>query len=130
MFQNLSNIYQGQSPKKLIVFNAMNILMGNKDAATRYLENSTYDQLYNEFRPVIIESLDKFNARETWNKAITAHNKLPFVKKANPELDDYVAKQALLGMFSLVEKKEANIREDVGARPSPLLQKVFAEQDN
>ena len=51
------------------------------------------------------------------------------MSKANPELDDYVAKQALVGMFGLVEKKEENIREDVGARPSPLLQKVFAEQD-
>jgi len=73
---------------------------------------------------------DKFKARETWKGAVTAHNKLPFVKKAKPELDDYVAKQALIGMFGLVEKKEGNIRQDVGARPSPLLQKVFAQQDN
>ena len=115
--------------KQMTFKDAMNILMGEKDAATRYLEKSTYDQLYNEFKPVIIESLDKFKARETWRGAVKAHNKLPFVKKANPELDDYVAKQALFGMFGLVEKKEENIRGNVDARPSALLQKVFAKQD-
>lgn len=115
---------------KQMTFNdAMNILMGERDAATRYLEKSTYDKLYSEFKPVIIESLDKFKARETWKGAVTAHNKLPFVKKANPELDDYVAKQALEGMFGLVEKKEENIRGNSDARPSALLQKVFAKQD-
>ena len=116
--------------KQMTFKDAMNILMGEQDAATRYLEKSTYDQLYSEFKPVIIASLDKFKARETWKGAINAHNKLPFVKKANPDLDDYVAKQALVGMFGLVEKKEENIRGNADARPSALLQKVFAKQDN
>ncbi|MEM6319208.1 MAG: DUF4197 domain-containing protein [Bacteroidota bacterium] len=115
--------------KQMTFKDALNILMGEKNAATTYLEKATYDQLYNEFKPVIIASLDKFKARETWRGAVKAHNKLPFVKKANPELDDYVAKQALVGMFSLVEKKEADIRGNADARPSALLQKVFAQQD-
>ena len=116
--------------KQMTFKDAMNILLGQQDAATRYLENSTYDQLYGEFKPVIIESLDKFKARETWRSAINAHNKLPFVKKANPELDDYVVTQALVGLFGLVEKKEEDIRSNVDARPTALLQKVFAKQDN
>ncbi len=116
--------------KQMTFKDAMNILMGEQDAATRYLEKSTYDQLYSEFKPVIIASLDKFKARETWKGAINAHNKLPFVKKANPDLDDYVVKQALVGMFGLVQKKEENIRGNADARPSALLQKVFAKQDN
>lgn len=115
--------------KQLTFTDVMNILMGEKDAATRYLERSTFEQLYNEFKPVIITSLDKVNAREYWRSAISAHNKLPFVKKANPELDDYVTRQALFGMFGLVEKKEEDIRQNVDARPSELLQKVFAKQD-
>lgn len=108
---------------------AMNILMGNKDAATRYLEKTTYDQLYSEFKPVIIESLDKFNARTYWRDAVTAYNKIPLTSKANPELDDHVTRQALTGLFSLVEVKEKDIRENVGARTSELLRKVFSRQD-
>ncbi|MCB0571391.1 MAG: DUF4197 domain-containing protein [Phaeodactylibacter sp.] len=115
--------------KQMTFQDAMNILMGNKDAATRYLEKSTYSQLYDEFRPVVIESLDKFNARTYWHDGVTAYNKIPLVSKANPELDDYVTKQALLGLFSLIETKELDIRENTSARTTELLRKVFAKQD-
>ncbi|MEO1514436.1 MAG: DUF4197 domain-containing protein [Bacteroidota bacterium] len=115
--------------KQMTFKDAMNILMGNKDAATRYLESSTYDNLFGEFMPVIQASLDKVNAREYWRSAVKAHNKLPFVKKANPELDEYVTQKALVGMFSLVEKKELDIRENTGSRNTDLLKKVFAKQD-
>ncbi|MBL7826661.1 MAG: DUF4197 domain-containing protein [Saprospiraceae bacterium] len=108
---------------------AMNILMGNQDAATRYLEKSTTSKLYAEFKPIIQESLDKVNAREYWKSAVTAYNKIPFVDKTNPDLDDHVTKKALVGLFSLVEKKEKNIRSDVSLRNTDLLKKVFAKQD-
>lgn len=105
------------------------ILMGEDDAATRFLERTTYDSLYTEFNPVIISSLDEVNARSYWRDAVNAYNKLPFVQKVNPELDDYVTKQALSGLFSLVEKKEASIRENPQERTTELLRKVFARQD-
>lgn len=108
---------------------AMNILMGTENAATNYLENSTRVQLYNEFSPIVVESLDKFNARKYWSDAINAYNKIPFIEKANPSLDDYVVNEALNGLFSMVEKEEKNIRENVSARTSELLRKVFAKQD-
>jgi len=115
--------------KKLTFKDAMNILTGNQDAATRYLEKTTYQALYDEFKPVIQTSLDKVNAREYWKNAVTAYNKIPLVTKTNPELDDHVTKTALVGLFSLVEKKEKGIRTDVGQRNSDLLKKVFAKQD-
>ena len=108
----------------------MNLLMGEKDAATRYLERTTFDPLYDEFRPVVIASLDKVNAREYWRGAVTAYNKIPFVKKTNPELDDYVTRRALAGLFGMIETKEADIRANPAARTTELLQKVFARQDN
>lgn len=115
--------------KQMTFKDAMNILMGKDDAATRYLESSTYKSLYAEFLPVIQASLDKVNAREYWKSAVTAYNKIPFVEKTNPELDDHVNTMALKGLFGLVEKKEAGIRNDVGLRNTELLRKVFAKQD-
>lgn len=108
---------------------ALNILMGNQDAATRYLQKTTFDKLYAEFKPVIQASLDKVNAREYWKSAVTAYNKLPFVDKTNPDLDDHVTRKALSGMFSLVEQKEKGIRSNVSLRNTDLLKKVFAQQD-
>ncbi len=115
--------------KQMTFKDAMNILMGEPDAATRYLERTTSDSLFAEFKPVIQTSLDEVHARDYWRSAVTAYNKIPLVSKANPELDEHVTKMALVGLFSLVEKKELDIRENTGARTSDLLRKVFAKQD-
>lgn len=115
--------------KQMTFSDALNILMGSSDAATRYLERTTSTQLYNEFNPVIVASLDKFSARKYWSDAVTAYNKIPFVDKANPNLDQYVTNEALKGLFSMVEKEELNIRKNISARTTDLLRRVFAKQD-
>lgn len=108
---------------------AMNILLGNKDAATQFLHNKTYNSLYNEFKPVLDNSLNKFGALDLWTNAITKYNSLPFVTDVNPDLSDHINSKALVGLFDLIEKKEQGIRSDVSQRTSSLLQKVFAKQD-
>ncbi len=115
--------------KEMTFQDAMNILMGEQNAATSYLHKTTYQSLFNEFMPVIQSSLDEVNAREYWRGAVNAYNKIPFVSKANPELDQHVTQMALVGLFDLVEKKEASIRTDVSQRKTDLLKKVFAKQD-
>lgn len=115
--------------KQMTFKDAMDILMGEDDAATSYLKSATFKQLYSEFMPVIQASLDEVNAREYWRSAVTAYNKIPFVDKTNPELDDHVNRKALEGMFKLVEKKEAGIRNDSSLRNTDLLRRVFSKQD-
>jgi hypothetical protein len=115
---------------RAITFNdALNILMGSQDAATQFLQRGTNDQLYTAFNPVINTSLDKFDARKIWSDAVKVYNKIPLIDKANPDLGDYVTREALKGMFAMVAKEEQNIRTNVSARGSELLRKVFAKQD-
>ena len=64
-----------------------------------------------------------------WADAVNAYNKIPLVKKMNPDLADHVAGKSLDGLFSLIEKKEAGIRTDISQRTSDLLKRVFAKQD-
>ena len=118
-----------QAITSMTIGDATNVLMGPKNAATQYLQQSTYNKLYNEFNPVIVRSLDKFDARKYWSDAVNAYNKIPFVEKANPDLDDYVTRKALTGLFSMVEKKEIDIRNNVSARTTDILRRVFAKQD-
>ncbi len=108
---------------------AWGILKGGDQAATEYLRRTTYNRLYQEFNPVIVQSLDKFNARTYWANAVNAYNKIPLVEKADPDLDDYVTKQALEGLFSMVALKEKDIRHNLAARTTDLLRRVFAAQD-
>ena len=106
---------------------AWHILTGGKGAATSYLKEKTYENLYAEFNPVIVESLDKFQARKYWGDAVNVYNKIPFTQqKVNPKLDDYVTTEALKGLFSMVEQKENDIRENPIERTTALLKKVFA----
>lgn len=117
---------------KQMTFNdALNILMGDNNAATVYLNDATYASLYQEFNPIIAESLDKFNARKYWSDAVTTYNAIPFIgEKVNDDLGDYVTSEALKGLFDMVAKEELNIRKNVSARTTDLLQRVFAKQDN
>lgn len=116
--------------KTMTFDDAMNILMGPDDAATTYLNNKTYNNLYGEFNPVIDNSLNKFSVQEYWAKAVNTYNKIPFIDKVNPDLGDHVTTEALKGLFALVAKKELGIREDVSQRTTDLLRKVFAKQDS
>ena len=108
---------------------AVNILMGDKDAATKYLNTTTNTALYKEFNPVISSSLSEVGATKYWSDCVNAYNKIPLVKKANPDLTDYVTKEALKGMFGMVAEKELEIRQNPLLRTSDLLKKVFAKQD-
>lgn len=108
---------------------ALNILMGPQNAATQYLDQKTHVPLYNEFHPVVVTSLNKFNAIQYWADAVNAYNKIPLVEKVNPSLDQYVTEAALDGLFGMVAKKELQIRTDINSRTTDLLKKVFAKQD-
>lgn len=116
--------------KQMSVKDASSILFGEKNAATVYLSKTSRQQLYDVFLPVIQASLDEVNARSYWTSAVNAYNKIPFQKKLNPSLDDHVNNKALDGLFSLIEVKEAGIREDISQRTSPLLKEVFGKLDN
>jgi len=115
--------------KQMTIKDATNILLGEKDAATQYLDRTTRTNLYNAFMPVIQNSLDEVNARTYWRSVTEAYNKIPFVSKMNPELDDHVNTKGLDGLFSLIRVKEQGIRGDKDQRTTELLQKVFARQD-
>lgn len=108
---------------------AKNILMGNQNAATLYLKNTTSNQLYQKFNPIIANSFQKVGADKVWLNLINKYNAIPFVTKVNPDLTDYVTNEALKGVFTMVEIEEANIRTKISSRTSDLLKRVFALQD-
>ncbi|HEY4618739.1 MAG TPA: DUF4197 domain-containing protein [Flavobacterium sp.] len=108
---------------------AKGILMGNESSATSYLQNSTSTALYGKFNPVIKNSFTKVGADKVWTNIITKYNSIPLVNKVNPNLTDYITNQALNGVFKMVAVEEKNIRTDLSARTSVLLQRVFALQD-
>lgn len=115
--------------KEITFTDAKNILLGAENAATSYLQNKTTSELYSEFNPVIKNSFSKVGADKVWANLITKYNSIPFVKKVNPNLTNYVTNQALKGVFTMIAEEEKGIRQKVGMRNTALLRQVFALQD-
>ena len=115
--------------KNMSFTDAKNILLGNQNAATTYLQNSTTTALYGKFNPVIKTSFEKVGADVVWKNIINKYNTIPLVKKVNPDLTDYTTNQALAGVFKMIAVEEKDIRTNINARTTPILKSVFAMQD-
>lgn len=116
--------------KNMSFKDATNILFGNDNSATIYLQSSTKQLLYGKFNPVIQKSLSKVGADSAWKNIITKYNAIPLTADVNPDLNDYVTQKALEGVFKMIAVEEKDIRTNLNARTSDLLRKVFAMQDN
>ena len=115
--------------KEITFTDARNILTGGERAATNYLADKTTDELYNKFNPVITNSLDEVGATQVWANIINRYNALPLTSGVNPNLPDYVTKEALDGVFTMIAVEEKEIRNNFAARTTELLKRVFALQD-
>jgi len=126
----------------MTVKDAFGILNGADNAATNYLKSTTYNELYNLYKPGIHASTEKkivgdistLSSWETltskWNTvANSLAGQLADLKPVNTDLDDYLTNKALAGMFLKVEEEELKIRKEVSARVTPLLQRVFGSLD-
>ena len=115
--------------KGITFSDAKNILLGNDDAATQYLNGKTNSALYSKFSPVIKTSLSKVGADSVWSNIIGRYNAIPFTSNVNPDLTDYVSQQALNGVFKMISVEESSIRNNFSSRSTSLLKQVFALQD-
>lgn len=75
--------------------------------------------------PVVKEAIKKVKVTSYWEPLVTAYNKLPLVKKQNPDLNEYVTNKAINGLMILIADEEIKIRKDPAARVTDLLKKVF-----
>ena len=115
--------------KEITFTDARNILLGSNTAATTYLNQKTEQQLYSKFNPVITNSLDRVGATQVWTNIIDRYNALPLTSKVNPDLPDYVTREALSGVYKMIAIEEQEIRANIASRTTQLLQRVFALQD-
>lgn len=115
--------------KHMSLTDVTNILLGSEDAATQYFKRTTTIELAAKFKPVIQNSLNKVGATRYYTDVANAYNNIPFVRRINPDLSDYTTQKAIDGLFIEIALEELNIRKNIGARPSSLMQKVFSFAD-
>ena len=115
--------------RQMTITDATNILLGKQDAATEYFKRVTTAQLMSKFSPIVGNSLNKVGATKYWADAANSYNKIPLVKPVTADLNAYVTQKAIDGMFKQVAQEELQIRENINARSTTLLKKVFGYAD-
>ena len=113
------------SIKKMTVADAKAILTGPQDAATQYFKKTTSAQMAEKFLPIVTKATEKVQLAETYNKYAELGSKYGVVKKEDANIEQYVTNKALDGVYLMIAKEEAAIRQDPVGQASSLLKKVF-----
>jgi hypothetical protein len=113
------------SIKKMTVADAKAILTGPQDAATQYFKKTTSAQMAEKFLPIVTKATEKVQLAETYNKYAEMGSKYGVVKKEDAKIEQYVTNKALDGVYLMIAKEEAAIRQDPVGQASNLLKKVF-----
>lgn len=112
--------------KSMTISDAIGLVKNGDTSATHFFRVKTTEKLYGAFHPVIKNSLDKLNATKYYGDVVNTYNNFPTTfKKINPDLPGFVTDRAIYALFDLVGKEEVNIRQNIAARTTDLLRKVF-----
>ncbi len=111
--------------KEMTISDVYKIYKGPDDAATQYFKKKMGAELKEEMRPIVERSLNKVKAVQTYNSIIQKYNSLPFGKRLNLNLTDYVLNKAEDGIFYYIAREEKAIRKNPAKRVTELLRKVF-----
>ena len=85
--------------REMTVVDAYGIVKGDDTAATSYFRDKTSDNLYGLFRPVVTDSMAQVGVVRSYKRMMDKYNSLPFVKKIDMDIEDYVTYGALEGLF-------------------------------
>jgi hypothetical protein len=122
----------------MTISDGYNILHGEDTAATHFLRENTFNELFQLFEPTMQNSLDKeiiagVSAQSTWTTLTDQYNnvanslvgQIAGLEPVNTDLGEYVTTKGLNGLFVKIAEEEIAIRQDPLARVTDLLRRVF-----
>jgi len=114
-----------ESIKKMSVQDAKGILMGGDDAATQYFRRTTSDQLTQRFLPIVKKMTAKVQLAEQYNNLAGQAAGFGLVKQEDANIDNYVTRKALDGLYLVIAEQERAIRKDPVGAATGMAKKVF-----
>jgi hypothetical protein len=116
--------------KKMSVADAKAILGGGEDAATQYFKTSTSAAMAAKFLPIVQKATENVQLAQQYNKFAQMGARFGIVKKEQVNIEQYVTQKTLDGLYLMIAKEEAAIRQDPAGQASSLLKKVFGAAAN
>jgi hypothetical protein len=134
--------------KSITIQDAVALLNGPDDAATTYFRQRTQRALTSAFLPIVRRSMESArvigyynalnNAYKAYGKPLMENEEVRALASIltgesadesagapEADLDAYVTREALDGLFLMIAREEKKIREQPAARVTDLLEKVF-----
>jgi Protein of unknown function (DUF4197) len=119
--------YFGDAIRDMTLEDARGILTGGDTAATDFFRRKTQDKLYAAFKPVVSKKVGEVGATRAYKDMMGRYENVPMMGKQSLDLDDYVTRKSLDGLFHMVGEEEKKIRTNPAARTTDLLKSVFGK---
>ncbi|MGB5405175.1 MAG: DUF4197 domain-containing protein [Thiogranum sp.] len=112
--------------RTMSVADARDVLNGPDDAATRYFREHNQERLSAAILPIVQDSTQKTGVTSAYKRLVGGLGFLnQFGNQDSLDLDSYVTRKTLDGLFVKLADEERLIRENPVARSTDLLKKVF-----
>jgi hypothetical protein len=101
------------------------ILTGGDDAATRYFRRQTEAGLSAHFLPVVQRATKKVRLADAYNQFAGKGVRLGLIRAEDANLDQYVTRKALDGLYATIADEERAIRANPLDQSQKTLRRVF-----
>lgn len=117
----------GDAIRDMSVDDVRAILTGGDTAATEFFKRKSEKKLYAAFKPVVSKKVDEVGTTRAYKEMMGRYEQVPLMQSKSLDLDDYVTRKALDGVFYMVGQEEKQIRTNPAARTTDLLKTVFGK---
>ena len=111
--------------KSMSVDDAKKILTGGDDSVTQFFKAKTSEPLLLKFMPIVQKYTANVGLAKKYNKVAGQGLKLGLISKEDADIDSYVARSALDGVYKIVGQQEKAIRANPAQAVGDLAKKVF-----
>lgn len=111
--------------KQMTVTDARQIVSGGDDAATRYFQGKTSEELARRFLPIVRQATDRVKVAQQYDRIAAQASQLGLVGREDARIEQYVTRKALDGLFHVIAEQERAIRADPAAAVGSLARRVF-----
>ena len=111
--------------KSMSVDDAKKILTGGDDSVTQFFKAKTSDPLMLKFMPIVQKYTANVGLAKKYNKVAGKGLELGLINKEDADIDSYVARSALDGVYKIIGQEEKAIRANPAQAVGDLAKKVF-----
>ncbi|MES2821163.1 MAG: DUF4197 domain-containing protein [Pseudomonadota bacterium] len=111
--------------KKMTVQDAKSLLSGGPDSATQYLDKSSREQIRAQFLPIVKKATAQVGLVQQYNSFASQAATFGVIDTKSANIENYVTEQALDGLFQMIAKQEASLRQNPAAAATGLARQVF-----